>query len=219
MFKRLTFEEVEALCDSKGYDLLETIYVNAKTPMRCKCRKHPEDVIEITPGNLKRDVGGCRQCKRKQNTRTIENVRKEFTERGYTLLETTYKNNYTKMRYTCPYHPNEKPSISYTHFKKGVGCPSCGREKMLMARRDEFPKRKYTNTEKEEARSKMLRTLDDHCYECPFKDLSRLSVIEKKCYQECPYGLGLRKCGAILAGEDIDAVTKYYEEKFVKEAI
>ncbi|MGG5762601.1 DUF723 domain-containing protein [Bacillus proteolyticus] len=218
MFKRLRFDQVGVLFDSKGYELLETNYVNAKTPMRCKCRKHPETIIEITPGNLKRDVGGCRQCKRKQNTRTIEDVCKEFAERGYTLLETTYKNNRTKMRYTCPHHPNEKPSIAYMHFKKGVGCPSCGREKSLLARRDEFPKRDYTNGEKEEARSKVLRTLDDHCYDCPFKDLSKLSDVEVKCYQQCQYGLELRKCGAILAGEDIDAVTNYYEGKFAEEA-
>ncbi|PFD95713.1 DUF723 domain-containing protein [Bacillus cereus] len=221
MAKRLTLEQVVALFDSKGYDLLETEYVNARTPMRCRCRKHPETIIEVMTNTLKRDYGGCRKCNQKQNNRTIEIVRKEFADRGYTLLGTTYKNNHTKMRYTCPNHPNEKPSIAYMHFKKGSGCPSCGHEKSLRALaedREEFPKREYMKDEKEGARSKTFHILDDQCSRCPFSNLSKLSDVEVKCYQQCQYGLELRKCGAVLAGEDVDAVTKCYEEKFVKEA-
>ncbi|AWC33106.1 hypothetical protein TU51_15430 [Bacillus cytotoxicus] len=219
---KFTFEEVKALFDSKGYDLLETDYINARTPMRCKCRQHPESIIQITAGNMRKGFGGCRQCKRQQHkyrTRTIEEVRKEFAEIGYTLLETVYKNNRTKMRYTCPYHPNEKPSIAYMHFKRGVGCPSCGREKTLLARRNEFPKCTYNNIEKEEARSKVLRILNNHCFDCPFNELIRMGAVEDKCYKQCPYGMELRKGGAVLAGEDIKAVTEYYEDKFAGEAL
>ncbi|MEM5645583.1 hypothetical protein AAHH72_12250 [Bacillus cereus] len=63
--------------------------------------------------------------------------------------------------------------------------------------------------------------LDTYCYDCPNKDLPYIGAIEEHCYKNCPHGIGLdiRRCGAILADEDADAVIEHYKVKFEKERI
>lgn len=56
---------------------------------------------------------------------SFEDVRNQFFERGYELLEKEYINNHTKMRYRCPSHPEHVAYIRYKDFKRGVGCPLC----------------------------------------------------------------------------------------------
>ena len=57
---------------------------------------------------------------------TFEFVKVEFEKRGYILLENTYINGKTKMRYMCPEHPNKDISISFFKlYHIGRGCPYC----------------------------------------------------------------------------------------------
>lgn len=54
---------------------------------------------------------------------TYEYVKSKFEERGYTLLETEYVNNRTKMKYICDNgHENY---MRFNSFKKGNRCPNC----------------------------------------------------------------------------------------------
>lgn len=58
---------------------------------------------------------------------SYEFVKSKFEERGYILLEDTYKNNNTKMRYICSLHPDKELSITFSKFHNaGQGCPYCG---------------------------------------------------------------------------------------------
>jgi hypothetical protein len=52
----------------------------------------------------------------------IEDIRKEFDDRGYTLLETEYINVNTPMRYICRKHEDKGVQTQiYKHFRNGIG--------------------------------------------------------------------------------------------------
>jgi 5-methylcytosine-specific restriction endonuclease McrA len=58
---------------------------------------------------------------------TFEVVSEAFTDAGCILLETTYANARTPMRYIC--ECGNESTITYDSFKRGSRCKSCGREK------------------------------------------------------------------------------------------
>jgi hypothetical protein len=59
-------------------------------------------------------------CKRRYDFQYVENY---FKEKGCKLLETQYKNNKTKMKYTCKCGRNSE--ITFNHFLKDVRCRDC----------------------------------------------------------------------------------------------
>ncbi|AEW47106.1 putative HNH nuclease [Bacillus phage BCP78] len=66
---------------------------------------------------------------------TYEEVRQAFTDRGYTLLATEYKNARTKMEYKCSKHPQDRQHVTWDKFKnRGQGCKYCA----IDARRDKY---------------------------------------------------------------------------------
>lgn len=57
---------------------------------------------------------------------TIDEVREEFSRRGYNLLEKEYKNSTTRLRYECPKHPDKELYIKFSDLKNGgKGCVYC----------------------------------------------------------------------------------------------
>lgn len=57
---------------------------------------------------------------------TIDLVKKEFTDRGYELLSTEYKNNITPLYYICPKHRDKgAQTITFASFTIGCGCIYC----------------------------------------------------------------------------------------------
>lgn len=156
---------------------------------------------------------------------SFEEVQAKFKERGYALLETEYKNAATKMRYICPKHPNNPQAIRFKSLKRGSGCLLCGKEKTKRSREINgligVAKREYPKEEVKEARYKAEDLLNEYCMSCPFNSLTSVEDVQKHCYKECPHGIGLelRKCGAIMAGEDVDAVTEHYVVKHTIERI
>ena len=57
---------------------------------------------------------------------SINNIKKEFEDRGYLLLSDTYVNCTTKLKYICLTHQEKGiQEIDYSHFKRGQGCLSC----------------------------------------------------------------------------------------------
>ncbi|MBO1583296.1 DUF723 domain-containing protein [Bacillus sp. XF8] len=231
MAQRLSFEEVQAKFKERGYTLLETEYKNRTKKMAYICPQHPNEKLTISYNEL-RAGSGCRHCgiaKRGHSRKvTYAEVKAEFKKKGYELLETRYHNVSTKMRYRCNHHPDEIFTIRYRELKLGHGCPKCGKEKSGATRAKthsvltDFPKEsKYTKEQRQEARQETSRLLDMYCYDCPNKDLPFIGEIEENCYKNCPHGIGLelRRCGAILAGEDADAVIERYKVRFEKERI
>lgn len=124
MPKKLTFEFVkDEFIRLKGYELLETEYINNSTPMRYRCPHHPNEETYITYNSL-RTGHGCDFCGGTVKF-TFEFVYGEFEKVGYKLLETEYIDSRTSMRYQCPFHPNEELKISYHALKNGQRCKLC----------------------------------------------------------------------------------------------
>ncbi|WP_026592178.1 hypothetical protein [Bacillus sp. UNC437CL72CviS29] len=224
---KLTFEQVKVKFEERGYELLETEYVIGTAKMRYKCPNHPDKDLSISYAEL-RNGSGCPYCGREKRKLSFEYVKETFEARGYELLETSYVNNSKKMRYKCPYHPGEVFTIMFLHLQGGHGCPKCGKERSGQVRSEAHLREqlatsssRYTKEQRQEARQETSRLLDMYCYDCPNRDLPYLGAIEQNCYKNCPHGIGLdlRRCGAILAGEDANAVIEHYKVKFEKERI
>jgi hypothetical protein len=109
----------------------------------------------------------------------IDEVRQEFDERDYTLLEDEYHNNSTPMKYICRKHADKGVlKITYGNFHAGKGCPYCGGERSWQNRnrhdiayiREEFNKRGYTLLDDKYIRSNAK--LRYRCNKHPEKELA-----------------------------------------------
>lgn len=59
---------------------------------------------------------------------TYDLVKKEFDDRGYTLLSKNYVNNSSYLEYICPHHTNKGiQKITFQNFTSGRGCPYCAK--------------------------------------------------------------------------------------------
>lgn len=125
--KKLNNEYVEKRFKQRGYTLLEE-YKNSRTKIKYRCLKHPDKLLSIRYNDFQ-SGHGCPYCSGKLSKLTIEFVREEFKKRNYKLLETEYRNVDTKMRYECPFHPDEEIRIRYHDFQNGAGCPFCATER------------------------------------------------------------------------------------------
>jgi len=124
--RRTSYEEVKAYFESKGYTLISTEFRGAKYLLETVCPEgHPHPV---NYSNFKHNNRRCPKCVGGVRL-SIEEVKKAFEERGYTLLETTYQNNATPMKCICDKgHPTE---ITYASIKRGRGCNVCARNQPL----------------------------------------------------------------------------------------
>lgn len=59
--RRTPFEEVKKAFKDKGYELLDTSYINQYVPLKYICPKHPEEIREISFGSI-RGGHGCYEC-------------------------------------------------------------------------------------------------------------------------------------------------------------
>lgn len=123
---RLTFDEVKEEFKGRGYELLETEYIDSGHRMRFVCPNHPNKDTRISFSSLRRG-SGCAYCA-KVAKYTIEEVKIDFQHVGYELLETRYVNNSLKLSYRCPRHPNENTSVAYRDFLRGDRCRFCANE-------------------------------------------------------------------------------------------
>ena len=64
---------------------------------------------------------------------TFEYVKEKFSERGWELLSTEYKNAHTLLDYVCD--KGHKHSIQWANFQQGYGCPECSYERLSELKR------------------------------------------------------------------------------------
>lgn len=121
--RKFTYEEVKQAFEERGYELLEQEYINTRVKMRFRCPIHPNDEQSTTFDNLIRGKTGCICCSGKKYS--IDNVKSEFEKRGYQLLETSYNNSSSKMKYRCLKHPDKVNKIEFYALLNGNGCPHC----------------------------------------------------------------------------------------------
>lgn len=136
--KKLTIEQIRQELEKEGYTLLSTEYRNNKQKLRYKCPEGHFGTVRYC--NWKSLGARCKKCANIQTGnrgRTpLEEVKKEFENRGYTLLSTEYKNQAQKLKYRCP--KNHTGYISFSAFKQGQGCKICGVAKSAAKRRLSF---------------------------------------------------------------------------------
>jgi hypothetical protein len=117
---KYTVEEVRKVFEKVGYELLSKEYVNCKTKLQYRCPNG--HIREMAFDNFKNAGSRCPACARTEK-HTIEYVRQCFQERGYTLLETEYRNNSQKLNYIC--NNGHTTEIDFHHFQNGRGCGKC----------------------------------------------------------------------------------------------
>lgn len=206
------FEEVNLLFMEKGFELLETEYINSHTQMRYKCRKHPEHIQKTNFTNLQQKRAGCSYCARVASP-MFKDVKNKFAERGYELLETEYINNSTKMKYRCSDHPDKELYIRYQTLLKGHGCPYCAGQGQPSFEevKNEFIKRGYELLEtKYSGCDKPMKYI---CPNHPEQDTS-ISYFNLKNGQGCAYCVNVSnsKLSIKVENELIKNNTKFIRE-------
>lgn len=115
------FAYVASEFEKNGCELLETEYINCKTPLRYRALCGHEAYITFDAFLNARRLLECETCSK----RNYENVKNVFKENGCTLLSKEYHNGKEKLRYiaSCG-HENE---ISFDKFNSGQGrkCKEC----------------------------------------------------------------------------------------------
>ena len=69
------------------FDYSEMRWRSYKSPVKIRCRRHPVQLISITPEKHLQTLGGCRHCLRERRIATLERElnRKAAPERSETL--------------------------------------------------------------------------------------------------------------------------------------
>lgn len=133
---------------------------------------------------------------------TIEQIKSEFENRGYTLISNLYKNSQQNLVYECKEHKEcGLQDITYNHFQQGHGCNYCGIESRVDKQKfthnfvkSEFEKRGYILLSENYCRS-----TDYLNYICPLHK----NKIQKITYNSFQTGSGCRFCSyEARAGEN-----------------
>jgi hypothetical protein len=108
----------------KGWKMMGSVdeYKNTKSKIGAKC---PQNHEVFTTHNRFNAGHGCKECGKTQHRKhTIDDISKEFKDRGYTLLETSYTHNHIPLRCICKC--GRETSIAYNNFTRNIGgCNDC----------------------------------------------------------------------------------------------
>ena len=135
--KKLSTEFVKEQIVKLGHEPLFDEYVNCRTKLLCKCKKHGEFYIKsdtlkrILEGKSSPNGNGCLECWREKQRHSIEEISNIFYSQDLTPLFKKYKNLRDRVPYICNKHPEE--GIQYTEiqcvFAKNTVCKRCKSEK------------------------------------------------------------------------------------------
>jgi hypothetical protein len=115
-------EYIRRVFAKEGYTLLSTEYISCDTKLEYIC---PNGHIYTTSWDSWTSKGNrCALCS-KNIKPTIEEVKEAFKTNGYVLLEDSYKNANTKMRYKCPKGHEGYITWGYWNNNSTERCPIC----------------------------------------------------------------------------------------------
>ena len=128
------WDEIENLFNDRGYSLISTEYINAKTPLEYECPKH--GLKKIRYGNLKAGFG-CPDCGNERignkKRKSFDDVKKIFEDHDMILLEQEYKNAHTPLMYICKHHPEVGIQYMALTNARVQRCPYCHKSKGELA--------------------------------------------------------------------------------------
>lgn len=117
---KVDMSTVKCSFEKEGYTLLSTSYINTLSKLRCICPNGHEYFVSWNSWNSGRR---CVYCYKDSIIFDFEDIKKLFSEEGYTLLSKKYKNAYAKLSYVCLH--GHKHSITLNKWKCGRRCPTC----------------------------------------------------------------------------------------------
>lgn len=165
--------------------------------------------------NGQKNVFCCKECKDEYSKPKIEQIRKDFSNKGYQLLDNKYINAKTKLLYICNQHSDKGvQSITYDNFKQGCGCKYCGRERQFQKRRVDFESVKQLFEE----HGMILLQQDYINNKTPLKYICKKHPelgVQYKSYNNARYEIGCPHCnsskGEALIKKYLDANNIKYE--------
>ena len=105
----------------------------------------PKSVYENSIKRNQQRYFCCKECRTESEKRNIDDIRKEFKEKGYELISDCYESAKTYLKYYCNIHKDKGVlEITYDNFKTGYGCRYCGIDKNANAKRNDIEKVKDT---------------------------------------------------------------------------
>ena len=116
---KLSIEFVRNSFEKEGYEILDDLYINARTKLTYRCpvgHTHKIDWDHWIRGKR------CPICAGNAKL-SIDFIRHSFEKEGYTLLSEEYINASTKLKYMCPY--GHIHSIAWACWGSGNRCPVC----------------------------------------------------------------------------------------------
>lgn len=229
---KYTFEQVKKEFCKRGYELLETEYINNSTKMKYRCPFHPEKTLEIRFKSLLQGFG-CRYCgdeKANEANRkyTFEDAVRVFGEVGYKVVseKSDYKNSNTPLKYICPKHRDKVNKTSLSNVLVGTRCKWCVWESK---RGEGAPGWRGGVTELQELLRERISAwkqeiLEKHNYKC---DITGINFRDMEIHHIIPFhvirdevlkelGLDNRKRVSEYSKEDKEAIVNLFEEKHNK---
>lgn len=119
--KAFTYEQVKEIFENKNCILLTNNYINAKQSLEYICPNNHQTSTTLDNFNRSNNVvcGYCSQIYKK----TIEEIKIEFENVGYTLLSKEYIGAKSPLKFIC--NIGHRHQISWTHFDSGQRCAQC----------------------------------------------------------------------------------------------
>ena len=122
------YNKLKQICDEKGYTLIETEFVSAKSDIHYICSKHP-DIVRTSQYDVLIHGHGCPECGKEKTAESCrksdEDIKKELNKRGLDFVKTERVNGITHIYYLCRKHNDKVRQIEMSNFLNGGGCPVC----------------------------------------------------------------------------------------------
>lgn len=128
---KYTIEDIRKMCCDVGVKLVSQKYFNYNTPICINCPKHG---IDYTTVHRLKKGHACKKCSYEKigadKVTPYEQVKKEFDNRNYILIDTEYTHGKIPLRYICKKHIDKGiQKICRNNLINGEGCWYCGHER------------------------------------------------------------------------------------------
>jgi len=179
---KLTFDEVKDRFESKGFLLLQDMYVDGHTPMKCRCRCGRE--IFKTVSNLLENTYGCKDCVNKYIKSEIEEMCEEAgCELAMPEPAPEFYVNSTTIHYHCVCGNPKLATATIKYFRSGTRCDECVREQISVTNLERYGTENVGASEHTKIKSKQTnlekRGVEHHSQDKECRDRTTKTCIER----------------------------------------
>ena len=200
-----TLEEVQQYFEDQNCELLETVYVNNRTPMEYKCCCGNISVIRLDNFQQGKRCKTCRYKKSAESNRhSYEYIKKCFKENNCELLSKEYKNGTILLDYICECKNVSK--ICFNNFNQGQRCSKCKNKKIGDAKRHSFEyiKQFFLENDCELLESSYINNRSPLKYKCSCGNESTI------CFEKFQIGQRCMKCSSITEKHTFEYVYDFF---------